>query len=153
MTKALSLHARLTPIPSRRKLELAFERAIEGGLGLVSDIERHLKRTVIGGLEQPCGELQAPLRKICERRMSHEMRKTLRKHCARHAGFFRQFCKCPCACRLSMQASECSAGNFVARRCKPSRSVRRQLIHVSAQGLNEQRFAELRDERDAAGAL
>jgi len=31
----------LTPIPSRRKLELAFERAIEGGLGLVSDIERH----------------------------------------------------------------------------------------------------------------
>jgi hypothetical protein len=43
--------------------------------------------------------LQAPLRKIGERRMSHEMRKTLRKHCARHARFFRQFCKCPCACR------------------------------------------------------
>jgi hypothetical protein len=60
------LFAGLATVPPRRKLELAFERAIERGFGFVADIERHLQRTLIGGLEQPRSKLQTPLRLIVE---------------------------------------------------------------------------------------
>src|SRR6185295_6994315 len=61
----------------RRQAELAFERAIEGGLRFVSDVHRHLQHGAAVAVQQLRGKTQAPARQVCRRGLAEEVRETL----------------------------------------------------------------------------
>lgn len=72
--------APLAAIARGGKSEFALECTVEGGLGFVAGVQRHLEHGVIGRFEQSGAELHAAARKIGEGRLAQQPSKSLRKH-------------------------------------------------------------------------
>src|SRR5215475_5630686 len=142
-SRLFRLFADLLAISRRRQTELALEGAVERSFGFVADIQRHLQDCASGRLDPSRRELKTPARQVCQRRLAEKTGKPLDEHRTRGPGFGSKVVQAPTMPGLPMQRRECSADDVVPRSGQPPGLVGRQLFHVPAQGLDEERLCHL----------
>src|SRR6266498_188009 len=124
--------APLTPIARGREIELALERAVEGGLRFVASVQGNLKHGIVGRLEQAGPELHATARDIGEWSLAKQPGEPFPKDGAGHAGSLSQRRDRPGVRRLVVDRAERAAYRRIARGGEPSGPLPRQFGHVTA---------------------
>jgi hypothetical protein len=138
---------RLAPETGRRNGELALERAVESGFGLIADFGSDLCHRITRGRKHLLSQLKSPACEVCHGRLVEVMAKPLGQHRAGHSSFFGQRSNGPGMRRVSMHEGQSFSNLGIASASEPSSLLRRKMRNVGSQSFNEQNLREFGQDR------
>ena len=129
------------------------ERAREGGLALVANVQRHVHHLAVGVTEPGGGELHSPLGQVLHRRLADVVDEALVEHRARQRRGLAQPLQGPRLGGPLVHERQRPPHRRVAHTRQPPGLARWHFVGVAAQHLDEQHLAHALEHRLAPGPL
>src|SRR5262249_28019003 len=139
-------------IAAGRVAELPFERAVEGGLGLVADIGGDLGYASRGLLKRACGELKSPASEVGHGRLGEVASEAFGERGAGDSHFVCEVGDGPRMSDTAVKEAEASAYDGIAGSGEPSGLLFGKDGDVATERVDEECFRELGEHGFAADA-